>query len=96
VIVISICKNTSTTDQRRAVNAMGADARGAVPGAWVLVGGDAVMAADMTASLSRDLARAALILFPILLIALLFIFGGLRAALLPGRERSCHRTGWSR
>ena len=83
LIVVSIRKNTSTTDQAAAVDAMRADARGAVPGARVLVGGDAAVTADMKASLNSDLARAALISFPILLIALLFIFGGLRAALLP-------------
>ena len=83
LIIVSIRKNTSTTDQATAVDTMRADARGAVPGARVLVGGDAAVTADMNASLNSDLARAALISFPILLIALLFIFGGLRAALLP-------------
>ena len=83
LIVVSIRQTPSTTDQAAAVDAMRADARGAVPGARVLVGGDAAVTADMKASLNSDLARAALISFPILLIALLFIFGGLRAALLP-------------
>jgi putative drug exporter of the RND superfamily len=83
LIVVSIRKNTSTTDQSSAVAAMRADARGAVPGASVLVGGDAAVSADMTSSLNHDLFMGALISFPILLIALLFIFGGLRAALLP-------------
>ena len=83
LIVISIRKNASTTDQSSAVAAMRSDARGAVPGARVLVGGDAAVSADMDSSLNHDLFMGALISFPILLIALLFIFGGLRAALLP-------------
>jgi RND superfamily putative drug exporter len=83
LIVISLRKNASTTDQSRAVAAIRADTRGAVPGARVQVGGDAAVSADMTSALNHDLIRGALISFPILLIALLFIFGGLRAALLP-------------
>ncbi|HEV2376345.1 MAG TPA: MMPL family transporter [Streptosporangiaceae bacterium] len=83
LIVVSLRKNASTTDQSSAVAAMRADARGAVPGARVLVGGDAAVTADMNSSLQHDLFMGALVSFPILLIALLFIFGGLRAALLP-------------
>jgi putative drug exporter of the RND superfamily len=83
LIVVSIRKNASTTDQSGVVAAIRADARGAVPGTRVQVGGDAAVTADMKSSLDNDLIRGALISFPVLLIALLFIFGGLRAALLP-------------
>jgi RND superfamily putative drug exporter len=83
LIVVSLRKNASTTDQDGAVAAIRADARGAVPSAQVQVGGDAAVTADMNSGLSNDLIRGGLISFPILLIALVFIFGGLRAALLP-------------
>ena len=83
LIVVSLRKGASTTDQATAVRAMRAESRGAVPGARVRVGGDAALTADMNSALHSDLFRGALISFPILLIALLFIFGGLRAALLP-------------
>jgi putative drug exporter of the RND superfamily len=70
-------------NQTMAVDTMRADVRGAVPGARVLVGGDlGVMKDGMTAAES-DLFRGELIALPILLVALFFIFGGLRAALLP-------------
>src|SRR5215472_4162955 len=83
LIVVFIRKSASTTDQTRAVHAMRADSQGAVPGARIRVGGDAAVTADMNSALSSDLLRGALISLPILLIALLFIFGGLRPALLP-------------
>ena len=83
LIVVSIRKGTSTTDQTQTVDAMRAEAGGAVPDARVQVGGDAAVTTDMNSALHSDLFRGALISFPILLLALLFIFGGMRAALLP-------------
>jgi putative drug exporter of the RND superfamily len=83
VIVVSVRKDASMMNQTMAVDTMRADVRGAVPGARVLVGGDlGVMKDGMTAAES-DLFRGELIALPILLVALFFIFGGLRAALLP-------------
>ena len=83
VIVASVRKDASMMDQTTAVDKMRADARGAVPGAQVLVGGDLGVMRDGMNAAKSDLFRGELIALPILLIALFFIFGGLRAALLP-------------
>ena len=83
LIVVSLRKDSGMMGEKMAVAAMRADVRGAVPGAQVKVGGDtAVMVDNMNASKS-DLFRGALLSLPIVLVALFFIFGGLRAALLP-------------
>jgi RND superfamily putative drug exporter len=83
LIVVMVAKDTGMMGQENAVDAMRAVARGAVPGAQVQVGGDlAQMRDDMNAT-KNDLYRGDEIALPILLVALVFIFGGLRAALLP-------------
>jgi RND superfamily putative drug exporter len=83
LIVVSVRKNASMMAQHMAVDAMRSAARGTVPGAQVLVGGDLAVSRDGMAASQNDLFRGELIALPILLIALFFIFGGLRAALLP-------------
>ena len=83
LIVVSIRKDAGMMNQAMAVDAMRSAARGAVPGARVQVGGDLGVMRDGMAGSQNDLIRGELISFPILLIALFFIFGGLRAALLP-------------
>ena len=55
LILVSIRKNASTTDQSKVVAAIRADARGAVPGARVQVGGDAAVSVDMNKALDHDL-----------------------------------------
>ena len=83
LIVVWVRKNAGTNAEHAAVAAMRSTAHGAVPGAEVQVGGDlAQMRDDMSATLN-DLYRGDMIAFPILLVALVFIFGGLRAALVP-------------
>ena len=83
LIVVSLRKGLDMMAQTMAVDAMRATARDAVPGARIQVGGDlGVMRDGMTAS-QHDLMRGEIIALPILLIALVFIFGGLRAAVLP-------------
>ena len=83
LIVVSLAKGAGMMNQNMAVGTMRAEAAGSVPGAQVKVGGDAgAMADNMTASES-DLLRASLLAFPVLLVALFFIFRGLRAALVP-------------
>jgi RND superfamily putative drug exporter len=83
LIVVSLAKNTGMMSQATAVDSMRTLAAGAVPGAQVKVGGDAgAMDDNMTDSL-KDLMWANLIALPLLLVALVFIFGGVRAALLP-------------
>jgi RND superfamily putative drug exporter len=66
-----------------AVDAMRSAALGAVPGARVQVGGGLGVSRDNMVGSQNDLVRGEAIALPILLIALFFIFGGLRAALLP-------------
>ena len=83
LIVVSVRKNASMTAQHMAVDAMRSAAHGMVPGAQVQVGGDLAVSRDGMAASQNDLFRGELIALPILLIALFFIFGGLRAALLP-------------
>src|SRR5262249_30660427 len=83
LIVVSLAKNISRTAESTAVSAMRADAAGSVPGAQVKVGGDAAVTVDNNNAAQSDFYRADLIAFPVLFVALFFIFGGLRAALLP-------------
>ena len=83
LIVVSVRKGASMMAQMMAVNAMRSAGRGAVPGAQVQVGGDLGVSQDNMAGSQNDLFRGEAIALPILLIALFFIFGGLRAALLP-------------
>jgi RND superfamily putative drug exporter len=47
------------------------------------IGGDAAVMTDSMESASRDLVRGELIALPVLLVALVFIFRGVRAALMP-------------
>ena len=83
LIVVSLQKNIGQTPESSAITTMRADVRGAVPGARVQVGGDAAAMSDSNKAGMSDFMRAVAISFPILLIALFFIFGGLRPALLP-------------
>jgi RND superfamily putative drug exporter len=57
--------------------------KGQVPGATVRVGGDLGVMRDEMATTQRDLFTGELIALPILLVALYFVFHGVRAALLP-------------
>src|SRR3954447_10308059 len=57
--------------------------KGQVPGATVRVGGDLGAMRDQMATTQRDLFMGELIALPVLLVALFFVFHGVRAALLP-------------
>jgi putative drug exporter of the RND superfamily len=83
LIVVSLRKGVDMMGQQMAVDAMRQEARGSVPGATVRVGGDAGQMRDSMVATQHDLLHGELVSLPILLIALFFIFGGLRAALLP-------------
>ena len=83
LIVVTVRKDAGMMDKQMAVNAMRSAARGAVPGAAVQVGGDLGQMKDGMAAIQNDLFRGSEIALPILLVALVFMFGGLRAALLP-------------
>jgi putative drug exporter of the RND superfamily len=83
LVVVSVRKNAGMMAQMMAVDAMRSTARGAVPGARVQVGGDLGVSRDGMMASQNDLLRGEAIALPVLLVALFFIFGGLRAALLP-------------
>jgi len=83
LIVVTVRKDTGMMGEQMAVSAMRSAAHGAVPGAKVQVGGDLGLMTDGMVAPKRDLYRGSEIALPIVLVALVFIFGGLRAALLP-------------
>jgi RND superfamily putative drug exporter len=83
LIVVNVRKGLEMMDQTMAADAIRDAAHDAVPGAQVKVGGDLGVMRDGMTSSQRDLMHGEMIALPILLIALVFIFGGLRAALLP-------------
>jgi RND superfamily putative drug exporter len=83
LLVVSLSKNADMMGQRMAVDAMRQAARNSVPGATVQVGGDAAQMSDSMAASQHDLYTGELLSLPVLLVALFFIFGGFRAALLP-------------
>jgi putative drug exporter of the RND superfamily len=83
LIVVSLRKGVDMMHQQMAVDAMRQEARDSVPGATVRVGGDAGQMRDSMVATQHDLLHGELVALPVLLIALFFIFGGLRAALLP-------------
>jgi RND superfamily putative drug exporter len=83
VIVVSVRKNAAMQAQMNAVTAMRSAARNAVPGATVQVGGDLGVNRDGMVASFNDLLRGEAVALPVLLIALLFIFRGWRAAMLP-------------
>ncbi len=84
--VIAIHTTSSGSDpmaEHKYVDDVRALVAGKVPGANVTVGGDLAVSRDEMATSQSDLARGELIALPILLLALLFVFRGWRAALLP-------------
>ena len=56
---------------------------GSVPGAEVLVGGDEPVMRDSMVTTQQDLMQGQMIVLPVLLVALLLVFRGWRAAVLP-------------
>jgi putative drug exporter of the RND superfamily len=83
LVLVILSKNADMMGQRMAVSAMRQAAHDSVPGATVQVGGDVAQMSDSMAASKHDLYHGELLSLPVLLIALFFIFGGLRAALLP-------------
>ncbi len=83
LIVIATVKTDDMMAMQKTVVRVREALHGSVPGASVKVGGQlAVMHEEMMTAQS-DMVRGELITIPILLIALLFVFRGVRAALLP-------------
>jgi putative drug exporter of the RND superfamily len=83
LIVVSVRNSGDMMSQAMTVDTMRAEARGAVPGAQVLVGGDLAVMRDGMVATQKDLLGGALISLPVVLVALFFIFRGWRPALLP-------------
>jgi RND superfamily putative drug exporter len=79
--------STVKTDDMAVSQQVVADTRSvlanAVPGATVTVGGDLVVMQDQMRTAESDLVRGEAIALPILLLALVLVFRGLRAALIP-------------
>jgi RND superfamily putative drug exporter len=82
VDVKRIESNDSATVERR-VDAIRDVLKGSVPGATVKVGGDLAMQRDANKQVSTDLLMGELIALPLLLVALTFVFRGVRVALIP-------------
>ncbi len=79
--------STAKTDDMMQMHQEVADVRnvlsGSVPGATVKVGGELAVMRDGAVTSKSDLVRGELIALPILLVALLLVFRGLRAAVIP-------------
>jgi len=79
-------KKTDTNDQmamHRQVDDIRHALDGTVPGAKVRVGGDLAFSRDSMTQTQKDLLMGEAIALPILLIALVFVFRGVRVALIP-------------
>jgi RND superfamily putative drug exporter len=84
LIVVSVRKNDDDPMALHMdVDRMRDAVKGTVPGARVRVGGDLGVMRDEMAVTQRDLIMGELIAFPVLLLALFFVFRGVRPALLP-------------
>jgi putative drug exporter of the RND superfamily len=83
VIAVHTRPTTDSAAEHMHVDDVRALVHDKVPGATLTVGGDLAVSRDEMATSESDLARGELIALPILLLALLFVFRGWRAALLP-------------
>src|SRR3954468_6792512 len=84
LIVLTVRKNDDDPmAMHRDVDRIRDAVKGQVPGARVRVGGELGVMRDEMVATQRDLFMGELIALPILLIALFFVFHGVRAALLP-------------
>src|SRR3954453_15950839 len=84
LIVLSVAKNEDDPmAMHRDVDRIRDTVRGQVPGATVRVGGDLGVMRDEMMATQDDLILGELIALPILLVALVFVFHGVPAALLP-------------
>src|SRR3954468_22278564 len=84
LIVLSVAKNEKhPMAMHRDVDRIRDAVKGQVPGATIRVGGDLGVMRDEMMATQQDLVMGELIALPILLVALFFVFHGVRAALLP-------------
>jgi RND superfamily putative drug exporter len=82
IMLISV-RDVSDMAMHRQVDDVRAALKDAVPGATVKVGGDAAVSRDGMAAMSRDLLMGELIALPLLLLGLVWVFRGIRVALVP-------------
>jgi RND superfamily putative drug exporter len=82
-MLISTAKSGDMAASLREVKDVRSALAGAVPGATVKVGGGLAVAHDQMHTSESDLVKGEAIAIPILLLALLLVFRGLRAALIP-------------
>jgi len=85
-LMLITVKKTSDNDQmamHQQVDDIRAALDGSVPGSQVKVGGDLAFSRDVMSQTSKDLLGGEAIALPILLIALVFVFRGVRVALIP-------------
>jgi RND superfamily putative drug exporter len=83
LVVISTAKTGDMMRTHQEVADVRRVMSGSVPGATVKVGGELAVMRDSAVTSQSDLFRGELIALPVLLLALLLVFRGLRAALLP-------------
>jgi RND superfamily putative drug exporter len=83
LMLISTAKSGDMAASLREVKDVRSALAGAVPGATVKVGGGLAVAHDQMHTSESDLVKGEAIAIPILLLALLLVFRGLRAALIP-------------
>jgi putative drug exporter of the RND superfamily len=83
LLVISTAKTSDMAAANQEVSDVGKALANSVPGATIKVGGGLAVMHDQMLTTSSDLVRGEGIAIPILLVALLFVFRGVRAALIP-------------
>jgi RND superfamily putative drug exporter len=83
LMVISTARTTDMVAAHKKVADVRAALAHSVPGATVKVGGDLAVMHDQMLTTESDLVRGEGVAIPILLVALLFVFRGVRAALVP-------------
>jgi RND superfamily putative drug exporter len=82
VMLVSL-RDVSDMAMHQQVDDVRAALKGAVPGATVQVGGDAAASRDGMTAMSRDLLMGEVIALPVLLLGLVWVFRGVRVALIP-------------
>jgi RND superfamily putative drug exporter len=83
LMLVSTSKTTDIVVDNKKVKDVRAALANSVPGATVKVGGSLAVGLDQADTSQSDLVRGEGIAIPVLLVALLFVFRGLRAALIP-------------
>jgi RND superfamily putative drug exporter len=83
LLVVSTTKTDDMAVSHQQVSDVRKALAGSVPGATIKVGGGLAVMHDQMLTTQSDLVRGEAIAIPVLLVALLFVFRGVRAALIP-------------